>query len=60
MPTRFEEMNAGLKSTDIKGKAYVEVNAYQSFQEDVPGRIHPYFNPVPSGRSGHDDGRGRD
>lgn len=26
MPTRFEELNAGLKSTDIKGKAYVEVN----------------------------------
>ncbi|MBQ2140083.1 MAG: hypothetical protein II433_03230, partial [Acidaminococcaceae bacterium] len=26
MPTRFEELNSGLKSTDIKGKAYVEVN----------------------------------
>lgn len=26
MPTRFEELNAGLKSTYIKGKAYVEVN----------------------------------
>lgn len=24
--TKFEEMNAGLKTTDIKGKAYVEVN----------------------------------
>ena len=24
--TRFEELNVGLKTTDIKGKAYVEVN----------------------------------